>query len=93
MKEHKEVFTVETLMKEMEGVEGVVTKNLFLRDKKKKLYLLSARHDKEVNSGDSGWGVTSCMVEQCVDVIGSFWLSWFMDLGRYGFGYSGYYME
>ncbi|XP_050715095.1 uncharacterized protein LOC126997916 isoform X2 [Eriocheir sinensis] len=48
-KEHKEVFTVEELMKEMQGVEGVVTKNLFVRDKKKKLYLLSACHDKEVD--------------------------------------------
>ncbi|KAL0177048.1 hypothetical protein M9458_025942, partial [Cirrhinus mrigala] len=47
------VFTVEEMMPHMAHVSGVVTKNLFLKDKKKKgLWLLSARHDRQVNLAD-----------------------------------------
>ncbi len=47
--EHPEVFTVEAMMPYLKDVQGVVSKNLFLKDKKKGLYLLSARHDSNVN--------------------------------------------
>ena len=43
-----QVFTVEEMMPYLKDVKGVVTKNLFLKDKKKKLWLLSAKHDSEV---------------------------------------------
>lgn len=40
-------------MLHMAHVSGVVAKNLFLKDKKKKgLWLLSVRHDRQVNLGD-----------------------------------------
>uniref|UniRef100_A0A3B4GPE3 PrdX deacylase domain-containing protein 1 n=1 Tax=Pundamilia nyererei TaxID=303518 RepID=A0A3B4GPE3_9CICH len=45
-----QVFTVEEMMPHLQGVNGAVTKNLFLKDKKKKgLWLVSARHDRQVN--------------------------------------------
>jgi len=50
--EHPEVFTVEAMMPHLKNVDGVVCKNLFLKDKKKNLYLLSAAHDKEVKLND-----------------------------------------
>ncbi|XP_029927158.1 prolyl-tRNA synthetase associated domain-containing protein 1 [Myripristis murdjan] len=51
--EHPPVFTVEEMMPHLQEVSGVVTKNLFLKDKKKKsLWLLSARHDRQVNLND-----------------------------------------
>nr|XP_057907972.1 prolyl-tRNA synthetase associated domain-containing protein 1 [Doryrhamphus excisus] len=51
--DHPPVFTVEQMMPHLEGVDGVVTKNLFLKDKKKKsLWLVSARHDRQVNLND-----------------------------------------
>lgn len=38
-------------MPHLQGVNGAVTKNLFLKDKKKKgLWLVSARHDRQVSS-------------------------------------------
>jgi len=46
--EHPEVFTVEAMMPHLKNVEGAICKNLFLKDKKGGLYLLSAAHDKEV---------------------------------------------
>lgn len=48
VRDHEEVFTVEALMKNVTDVPGLHMKNLFLKDKKKNLYLLSARHDAEV---------------------------------------------
>uniref|UniRef100_A0A3B4GM14 Uncharacterized protein n=1 Tax=Pundamilia nyererei TaxID=303518 RepID=A0A3B4GM14_9CICH len=49
-----QVFTVEEMMPHLQGVNGAVTKNLFLKDKKKKgLWLVSARHDRQ---GGSKWG-------------------------------------
>lgn len=46
-----QVFTVEEMMPHLQGVNGTVTKNLFLKDKKKKgLWLVSARHDRQVSS-------------------------------------------
>ncbi|XP_059215659.1 prolyl-tRNA synthetase associated domain-containing protein 1-like [Centropristis striata] len=51
--EHPPVFTVEEMMVHLQDVNGAVTKNLFLKDKKKKsLWLLSARHDRQVNLND-----------------------------------------
>ncbi|XP_068183764.1 prolyl-tRNA synthetase associated domain-containing protein 1 [Antennarius striatus] len=51
--EHPPVFTVEEMMPHLQGVGGAVTKNLFLKDKKKKnLWLVSVRHDRQVNLGD-----------------------------------------
>ncbi|XP_069581561.1 prolyl-tRNA synthetase associated domain-containing protein 1-like isoform X2 [Brachyistius frenatus] len=48
--EHPPVFTVEEMMPHLQEVSGAVTKNLFLKDKKKKgLWLVSARHDRQVN--------------------------------------------
>lgn len=46
-----QVFTVEEMMPHLQDVKGAVTKNLFLKDKKKKgLWLVSARHDRQVSS-------------------------------------------
>ncbi|XP_051946308.1 prolyl-tRNA synthetase associated domain-containing protein 1 [Xyrauchen texanus] len=51
--DHPEVFTVEEMMPHVSHLSGIVTKNLFLKDKKKKsLWLLSARHDRQLNLGD-----------------------------------------
>ncbi|KAJ8387319.1 hypothetical protein AAFF_G00158150 [Aldrovandia affinis] len=50
--EHPEVFTVEEMMPHMQHLSGAVSKNLFLRDKKKGLWLVSARHDRPVNLND-----------------------------------------
>jgi len=52
--EHPEVFTVEAMMPYLGGVEGAIIKNLFIRDKKKNFYLLSAKHDREVNLTEVG---------------------------------------
>ena len=49
VKSHKEVFTVDTMLEELGDFPGLHMKNLFLKDKKKNLYLLSARHDAKVN--------------------------------------------
>merc|ERR1719341_1120846 len=50
--DHPEVFTVEAMMPYLKKVEGAICKNLFLKDKKKKLFLLSAAHDREVKLND-----------------------------------------
>ena len=50
--EHPEVFTVEAMMPHLTNVKGAVCKNLFLKDKKKNLYLLSAVHDKDIKLND-----------------------------------------
>ncbi|XP_061767532.1 prolyl-tRNA synthetase associated domain-containing protein 1-like [Nerophis ophidion] len=51
--DHPPVYTVEEMMPHLQDVDGVVTKNLFLKDKKKKsLWLVSARHDRQVNLND-----------------------------------------
>ncbi|XP_062864410.1 prolyl-tRNA synthetase associated domain-containing protein 1 [Trichomycterus rosablanca] len=47
------VFTVEEMMPHVQHLNGAVTKNLFLKDKKKKsLWLVSVRHDRQVNLND-----------------------------------------
>ena len=46
------MFTVDEMMPYLERVDGAVSKNLFLKDKKKKLYLLSCVHDAEVKLAD-----------------------------------------
>ncbi|KAL6466475.1 hypothetical protein MHYP_G00242790 [Metynnis hypsauchen] len=51
--QHPEVFTVEEMMPHVEHLSGAITKNLFLKDKKKKgLWLVSVRHDRQVNLND-----------------------------------------
>lgn len=51
--EHPEVFTVEAMMPYIKDLKGAVSKNLFLKDKKKKgLWLLTARHEVTVNLND-----------------------------------------
>ncbi|XP_016358931.1 prolyl-tRNA synthetase associated domain-containing protein 1 isoform X2 [Sinocyclocheilus anshuiensis] len=51
--DHPEVFTVEEMMPHVAHLSGAVTKNLFLKDKKKKsLWLLSVRHDRQLNLSD-----------------------------------------
>ena len=40
------------MMPHLKDVKGAVTKNLFLKDKKKKLWLLTAKHDSEVKLSD-----------------------------------------
>jgi len=52
--DHPEVFTVEAMMPYLKNVKGAICKNLFLKDKKKNYYLLSAVHDKEVNLNEVG---------------------------------------
>ena len=55
--EHPEVFTVEAMMTHlnMKNLNGVVVKNLFMKDKKKKgLWLITVPHDREVNLTDLG---------------------------------------
>lgn len=48
-----QVFTVEEMMPHVQHLNGAVTKNLFLKDKKKKgLWLVSVRHDRQVNLND-----------------------------------------
>lgn len=48
-----QVFTVEEMMPHVEHLTGAITKNLFLKDKKKKsLWLVSIRHDRQVNLND-----------------------------------------
>ncbi|XP_006638484.2 prolyl-tRNA synthetase associated domain-containing protein 1-like [Lepisosteus oculatus] len=48
--EHPEVFTVEEMMPHVQHLGGAVSKNLFLRDKKRKgLWLVTARHDRRVD--------------------------------------------
>ncbi|XP_013401010.1 prolyl-tRNA synthetase associated domain-containing protein 1 [Lingula anatina] len=48
--EHQEVFTVEAMMSqpELQNLKGTAAKNLFLKDKKKKLWLCSAVHDRNI---------------------------------------------
>lgn len=52
--EHPEVFTVETMMPYLKDVDGLVCKNLFLKDKKKRLILLTCLHSQEINLGGIG---------------------------------------
>lgn len=48
--EHPEVFTVEAMMPHLGEAKGVVCKNLFLKDKKKKgLWLVCTLAEREVN--------------------------------------------
>ncbi|XP_042863146.1 uncharacterized protein LOC122247696 isoform X2 [Penaeus japonicus] len=54
VQDHEEVFTVDALMKNVRGMPGLHMKNLFLKDKKKNLYLVSARHNAEVKLNEIG---------------------------------------
>ncbi|XP_053315574.1 prolyl-tRNA synthetase associated domain-containing protein 1 isoform X2 [Spea bombifrons] len=47
------VFTVEEMMPHVQHLEGAHSKNLFLKDKKKKsLWLVTVLHDRQVNLND-----------------------------------------
>ncbi|KAM4697718.1 prolyl-tRNA synthetase associated domain-containing protein 1-like [Rhinophrynus dorsalis] len=51
--EHPEVFTVEKMMPHVQHLKGAHSKNLFLKDKKKKsLWLVTVLHDRQVNLND-----------------------------------------
>uniref|UniRef100_A0A8C5PLS6 PrdX deacylase domain-containing protein 1 n=1 Tax=Leptobrachium leishanense TaxID=445787 RepID=A0A8C5PLS6_9ANUR len=51
--EHPEVFTVEEMMPHVQHLQGAHSKNLFLKDKKKKGYwLVTVLHDRQVNLSD-----------------------------------------
>lgn len=50
--EHPQVFTVQEMLPHTGHLDGALTKNLFLRDKKRRLWLFSALHDAQVNLGD-----------------------------------------
>ncbi|XP_062519368.1 prolyl-tRNA synthetase associated domain-containing protein 1-like [Corticium candelabrum] len=53
--EHPAVFTVEEMMPHVGHLVGAHSKNLFLRDKKKKgLWLVTTLAEREVNLGDLG---------------------------------------
>ncbi|XP_069982466.1 uncharacterized protein [Penaeus vannamei] len=54
VQDHEEVFTVDALMRNVREMPGLHMKNLFLKDKKKNLYLLSARHNTEVKLNEIG---------------------------------------
>ncbi|XP_032981281.1 prolyl-tRNA synthetase associated domain-containing protein 1 [Rhinolophus ferrumequinum] len=48
--EHPEVFTVEEMMPHIQHLKGAHSKNLFLKDKKKKGYwLVTVLHDRQIN--------------------------------------------
>ena len=47
-----QVFTVEQALPHLKDVEGVFAKNLFLKDKKKRLFLFCAPHDADVKLND-----------------------------------------
>ena len=50
--DHPEVFTVEAMMPYLAKCNGIVSKNLFLKDKKKKLWLVSAEAERTINLAD-----------------------------------------
>lgn len=50
--EHPAAFTIEELMPHVGHLGGAVAKNLFLRDKKKRFWLLSCLHDRKLNLND-----------------------------------------
>ncbi|GAB1295878.1 Prolyl-tRNA synthetase associated domain-containing protein 1 [Apodemus speciosus] len=53
--EHPEVFTVEEMMPHIQHLKGAHSKNLFLKDKKKKNYwLVTVLHDRQINLNDLG---------------------------------------
>ena len=47
--EHPPLFTVNDAKKHQKGMKGIHVKNLFLRDKKKKNFLLITEQDTEIN--------------------------------------------
>ncbi|XP_007433483.1 prolyl-tRNA synthetase associated domain-containing protein 1-like [Python bivittatus] len=51
--DHPEVFTVEEMMPYVQHLKGAHSKNLFLKDKKKKgLWLVTVLHDRQINLND-----------------------------------------
>ncbi|XP_054842653.1 prolyl-tRNA synthetase associated domain-containing protein 1-like [Eublepharis macularius] len=51
--EHPEVFTVKEMMPHVQHLKGAHSKNLFLKDKKKKgLWLVTALHDRQISLND-----------------------------------------
>ena len=60
------MYTVDEMMPHLSQVEGAVSKNLFLKDKKKKLWLLSAKHDSEVKLADLAKQVFALIVPRAL---------------------------
>ncbi|OWK53407.1 Prolyl-tRNA synthetase associated domain-containing protein 1 [Lonchura striata] len=53
--EHPQVFTVEEMMSHVQHMEGGHSKNLFLKDKKKKgFWLVTVLHNRQVNLNELG---------------------------------------
>ena len=52
--EHPAVFTVEEAARHSEGIEGAHSKNLFFKDKKKKLFLVVTLADKPIKIKEVG---------------------------------------
>ena len=52
MRLYFQVFTVEQALPHLRNFEGMFAKNLFLRDKKKGLYLFCAPHDADISLTD-----------------------------------------
>lgn len=52
--EHPAVFTVEEATQHSEGIEGTHSKNLFFKDKKKRLFLVATLADKPIKIKDVG---------------------------------------
>lgn len=50
--EHPEVFTVDQALPHVQHLEGIFAKNLFLKDKKKRLYLFCAPHNADIRLND-----------------------------------------
>ncbi|CAI9729777.1 prolyl-tRNA synthetase associated domain-containing protein 1-like [Octopus vulgaris] len=50
--DHPPVYTVEEALPHVSHLEGIFAKNLFLRDKKKKLWLFCAAHDADIKLND-----------------------------------------
>lgn len=49
---NSQVFTVEQALPHLENTEGKFAKNLFLKDKKKRLYLFCAPYDADIKLND-----------------------------------------
>lgn len=50
-----QVFTIEEMMPHIQHLKGAHSKNLFLKDKKKKNYwLVTVLHDRQINLNDLG---------------------------------------
>jgi prolyl-tRNA synthetase len=75
--EHEEVFTIEEMLAKVQGVDGAILKNLFLKDKKGRFILLSALHSTTFSIsqvmkkiGGCGGGLRGAPEESLEQVLG-----------------------